>query len=105
MQLTTYALAKLQCDGKLPSTVALDYVVRTPKRHDMKLVQLESRRTTESLKPLMHRIMAAANIVKSGLFTPTDPESWWCSKKFCGFWETCPYAVHPVSVGTGGPDA
>lgn len=102
LQLTTYSLAKLQIDGALTSKVALDYVVRTPKRADLKLIQLESKRTLTDLTPLMHRITVAAKIIQSGLFTPADPGSWWCSKKFCSYFETCPYAVHPISVAING---
>lgn len=98
IQLTMYSLALLKHDGALPTSVGLDYVVRTPKRHDIKLVQLESTRSMEDLPPLLERVASAAKIIKAGLFTPADPSAWWCSKKFCSYWELCPYAVHPVSV-------
>lgn len=103
LQLTTYAFAVLQKGGKLPEFVGLDYVVRTPKRHDLKFVPLRSTRTKESVQPLAHRIYQAGRILKSGIFTPADPGSWWCSRAYCGYWQTCPYAMRPVSVPVAEP--
>ncbi len=100
LQLTTYALATLQIDGVMPAEVVLDYLVRTPKKHKLSLVQLRSSRTVDHLSHLMHRIEAAANILKQGTFSPAPPDSWWCSEKWCDFWPTCPYAARPVSVPT-----
>ncbi len=102
IQLTTYCLATRTIDGVMPAEVQLDYTVRTPARHDMKLVQLTSRREEHQLGALVERIRAAERIINSGQFTPADPDSWWCSKKWCSFWETCSYALHPVSVVVGG---
>lgn len=101
IQLTMYSLAKLQCDDVKPGKVVLDYIVRTPKRKDLKLVQLESRRTMDDLPPLMQRIAMSSRIIQAGLFTPADPSAWWCSSKFCSYHATCPYAVRPVSVAVG----
>lgn len=98
LQLTTYALAVRTLDGKIPDSVQLDYVVRTPKRQDLKLVQLQSKRTDADLPHLVRRIQAAADVMKSGVFTPAPVDAWWCTKKFCGYWQTCPYAAHPVSI-------
>jgi RecB family exonuclease len=99
LQLTTYALAVRALDGRIPDTVNLDYVVRTPKRHDMKLVQLEARRTDDDLPHLIQRIQAAAATIQSGMFTPAPVDAWWCSRKFCGYWSICPYAARPASIG------
>ena len=97
LQLTTYCLAVRQHDGRVPDKVALDYLVRTKTP---KLVQLESTRTDAHFRHLFARIEQAARCIESGIFTPADPDHWACSKQFCGYWQTCPYAVHPVSVGT-----
>lgn len=102
LQLTTYALAVRTLDGAIPETVNLDYIVRTPKRKDMKLVQLVSARTPEDLPHLARRIEAAVHVMESGLFTPAPVDAWWCTKKFCGYFNICPYAARPVSVGMAG---
>jgi hypothetical protein len=77
-------------------------VVRTPKRKEMKLVTLESKRTAEDLPHLARRIQSAVQVMESGLFTPAPVDAWWCSKRFCGYWNICPYAARPVSVGASG---
>lgn len=98
LQLTTYALAVKAHDGAIPDAVRLDYIVMTPKRGDVKLVQLTSRRTVEDFNPFLARVAQASRQIEAGVFTPADPNSWACSKKFCSFWDSCPYAVRPVSV-------
>lgn len=98
LQLTMYSLAVRQLDGKIPDKVALDYVVRTPKRKDVKLVQLESKRVDADLNHLIARVQAAEAVIKSGVFSPADPTAWWCSQRFCSYWNACPYAARPVSV-------
>lgn len=102
LQLTTYAMAVNALDGGIPAKVGLDYLVRTPKRKELKLVQLESVRRPEDFQHLVNRVQIAAKIIESGIFTPAPIDSWVCSKRFCGYWETCPYAAHPVMVQVNG---
>ena len=102
MQLTMYGLAVMAHEGMIPDTVALDYLVRTPKRKETKLVQLESSRTVADLPPLVERIHAAHRSIQSGIFTPAPVEAWWCSSKFCSYYRTCKYAAHPVAVAMAG---
>lgn len=98
LQLTTYSLAVKTLDGALPEKVALDYIVRTPKRHDLKLVTLESTRGYMDIRHLAERVKRTALLMEKGVFAPAPVDSWWCSRKFCGFWETCPFAARPHSV-------
>lgn len=101
LQLTTYALAVMAHDGKIPRTVGLDYLVMTPRRGEQKLIQLESTRTKESFSPLLERVYQADRLIKAGVFAPAPVDSWVCSKKFCSYWTTCKFAVRPVSVAIG----
>jgi hypothetical protein len=98
MQLTTYALAEKIIDGVMPGLVGLNVLVRTPKRHDMKLVQLESKRTQEHFDPLLARLERFSRVLESGMFTPAPPSAWWCAKSYCAYWQKCPYASRPVTV-------
>ncbi|HOL73611.1 MAG TPA: PD-(D/E)XK nuclease family protein [Bryobacteraceae bacterium] len=102
LQLTTYALAVRQIDGAIPPKVALDFCVRTPKRGETKLVVLNSTRTEQQLNPLMERIALMSRIIESGIFTPCEVGHWYCSPKYCGYYPTCKYAAHPVSVAVNG---
>lgn len=101
LQLTTYALAVKAHDGEIPRRVRLDYLVMTPKLGQTKLVQLESRRTVQDFQPLLERIANAERAIQSGVFTPADPNAWWCSARWCSFHATCPFAIRPVSVFGG----
>lgn len=103
LQLSVYALAVRQLDGKLPETVHLDYLVQTPKRGDTKFVPLSSVRTIEQLSPVLARIEQMDSIIRSGLFTPAPIGSWWCSARYCGYFDTCKYAARPVSVAVAPP--
>jgi RecB family exonuclease len=98
LQLTTYSLAVRQLDGRIPEAVQLDYVVRTPKRKDLKLVQLQSKRTDADMGHLVRRIEQAARVIESGMFSPAPPDAWYCSHKYCSFFEICPYAARPVTI-------
>jgi hypothetical protein len=102
LQLTMYALAVKAHDGAYPQEVQLDYVVRTPKRKDMKLVTLTSTRNESDMPHLIARIENAAQVMDSGMFVPAPLDSWVCTPKFCGFWNTCPYAARRVSVAVNG---
>lgn len=105
-QLTMYAMAMNQIDGKLPESVHLDYVVRTPARNEMKLIQLESKRTADDIRYLNRWIEYFVHQVNHGIFKPAIIGHWMCQEKFCGYWDTCPYgrkrasaiAVNPSSL-------
>jgi hypothetical protein len=98
LQLTCYSMAVNAHDGAIPERVLLDYIVRTPKKHETKLVTLSSTRTTTDFNPLLERIAHAEKIIRAGLFTPAPADSWVCSKKYCPYWESCRFAVRPVAV-------
>lgn len=95
LQLTMYALAVQQLDGQPPTKVALDYLV---KLKDPKAVFLESERKPEDFTHLLRRVQQAQKAIETGLFTPAPLDAWWCSKKWCGYHSSCPYARQPVSV-------
>ncbi len=98
LQLSMYSLAIRQLEGALPKKVVLDFLIQTPARGDLKLVQLESRREDEHLLPVLARIGQMERVLKTGLFTPAPVSAWWCARKYCSFWETCQYAARRVSV-------
>jgi hypothetical protein len=108
MQLTTYAMADAVLrgeEGRLAAPVekvALHYLVRTPKKHDLKLVHLESTRRPEQFSPVLARLEALSRAINSGVFVPGSPNDWYCSRKYCPYWQICPYALRPVSVAMNG---
>lgn len=95
-QLTAYALAVETIDGAAPDRVALDYLIDSK---EPKTKTLESKRGEADFDALLNRVERAVRVIRSGSFAPTNPDNWWCSQKFCGYWEQCPFARRPVSVG------
>jgi len=104
-QLSTYSLASLVFNKRLPKAVALDYLVQTPAKHGLKYVPLTSQRTMDDINVLLFRfarsIHAWAVACKTGSFLPARSTDWWCSEKFCGFWHQCPAAKRPKLVQIG----
>lgn len=95
-QLDIYSLASLTFEKKLPKRVALDFLVYTPKRHDLKYVPRESYRTMDDMNVILFRFARAVHrwftAIKTGDFAPARPTDWWCSEKWCAFYDRCPAA-------------
>ena len=94
LQLTFYAMAVQVLDGTMPAKVVMDAVVKTKKPYTQ---TLESTRTDGDRNALMQRIEVAADVIadakRRGAFLPTNPDNWWCSPAWCGYWGICPYGA------------
>jgi len=105
LQLTLYALATQVTEGRLPDFVALDYLVQTQKKDgslgSTYYVPTYSVRTAEDVEVELNRVVNAAHVLHTGVFTPANPTWWGCSKKWCGYWERCEYAKKPKLVQIG----
>jgi hypothetical protein len=101
-QLITYGLASLVLDKKLPDETALDYLVRTPKKHDLKYVPRTSTCSMDDINVLLFRFARAVHAwhtaCKTGSFLPANSDDWHCSEKFCGYWNSCPAAKRGKSI-------
>ncbi len=95
LQMTTYALAILVLDGKIPEQVRLDYLIdnKTPI-----VKTYTSTRDLDDFRVLMNRVENAAEVIEKGCYTPANPTDWRCSTKWCGFAATCKYFQRPKSV-------
>jgi hypothetical protein len=40
---------------------------------------------------LLAKLLLFEKIMKSGVFPPTNPTNWICSRQYCGYWNTCIY--------------
>jgi hypothetical protein len=89
-QLTAYSLASKVLDNQLPSAVKLDYLVDLQR--GVKPMTLSSTRTLDDIDNYLSRLANAVATIRSGMFVPAPDVAWYCSKKMCGFWDTCPYA-------------
>lgn len=86
-QLTVYSLAYKTIRKKTPR-LSKDYLVKTK---EAKHVHLETKRNAEDWKVFLKRIEAHNAALDAGVFIPTNQSNWWCSERFCGFTDICPY--------------
>jgi len=89
-QLTVYHAAVRKITGSAPSGIYLDNIVQTPAGK-MSHGIIETSRGGADLVALTHRIAAANKVVESGAFMPAPPGAWWCSKRWCGYFDRCPH--------------
>jgi hypothetical protein len=90
-QLTTYALLFRAKTGRKERGVALDTVVMT-KAGTLSVNVQESTRDGQDIERLKNRMQIALAAIKTGIFPPANPDSWWCSEKWCGYWDSvCPF--------------
>lgn len=89
LQATFYlaALEQLQM-VKLPAK--FKFVVFTKTKNPTVQI-LETTRTHEDVFALYGLIGEVWQAIQREVFTPTDPGNWWCSPKYCGFWDVCEY--------------
>jgi hypothetical protein len=92
-QLTMYAMLRSAVTGNLPEGESLRYIVRTPARHEMRVVELSTVVTPGDVEALAHRINAAVTAIEAGIFVPASPGSWKCAAKWCEFYTTCKFAI------------
>lgn len=99
IQMTCYSLAVKVSDGALPAAVGLDYLIDL--KRGPKIETYWSERKEEDFRPFLDRVAVAHAAMEKGIFMPANPDDWWCSKKWCGYWSTCRYPRRPVSTGGG----
>jgi hypothetical protein len=92
-QLPFYAMGRQAVTGKLPDAEVLRYVVRTPKKHDLKRVELRTKVTQGDINTVVHRINALKEAMDKGVFIPAAPNHWKCSSRACEFWSDCRFAM------------
>jgi len=86
LDLSFYALAARALDGVAPPVLALDVLVKTKRP---KLVTLTTTRGEGAYRATLLRIEAVCKAIESGAFPPCSPDSWNCSRKWCGYWSIC----------------
>lgn len=90
LQLTCYALWHFREKGTHPA-VQLD--VYSSKSGETKRTVLTSQRKRDDYERFIRRVTAVKSAIDAGSFPPCNPDSWWCSRKFCGYAAKCPYFV------------
>ncbi len=93
LQMGMYSLSEKIERGSLPEKVCIDALVKTkiPKLVTQSIVPDD-----KMIQPVLNRLEAFAEIIenvkKTGVTLPAaSPDHWCCSKKFCGYSQTCPF--------------
>jgi hypothetical protein len=98
-QMTAYAVASHVVDGKLPDLMVLDYLIRTnAKTPTLKYVPTKTTRNMDDVNVFLNRFVNLIHAMKTGVFVPANQSWWGCSRRWCGFWEICPYSKKPKLV-------
>lgn len=95
-QLSAYATALRVIDKALPDFVKLDYLVDL--KRETKTVTLESTRDDTDVQIYLNRVVASIATIQSGMFQPAPNAAWWCTPKYCGYWDQCPHVRHKNMV-------
>lgn len=96
VQLKHYALAYKIAKGKPSPRQRLDFLVSL--KRGPKYVPVTTQNGPDDFARLLARYAAQMGAIDAGRFPPATPGAWWCSEKWCGFYQTCPYVRSPVSV-------
>lgn len=56
-----------------------------------KLQEQDMTPTDNDYRSLFAKLRIFIEMLKTGTFPPANPTAWWCDKKWCGYWQTCPY--------------
>ncbi len=87
LQLTMYDMA-MKAQGKEITKLFIDQLVKTKVP---KICTSETTRDEKDHEALLHRITSAIAQINAGIFPPCSADSWICSKRFCGYHDTCRY--------------
>jgi len=89
VQLTAYDLGYRQTRKRKPNVLRKEYTVstKTPKT----VVQEVEAREDATISRFLTRLERAMDIIGKGIFAPAPNGVWWCSERFCGYWQSCKY--------------
>jgi len=90
-QLTAYAAGSMIIDGRLPDDLIFDVLVETTINKTQSTQEIKTKRTETDVDVYLNRIANAVASIQLGIFPPTQQTNWWCSEKWCGYHNICPY--------------
>lgn len=90
LQLTFYAGLYYSKFGKWPDKLSLEILV---DNKEPKLQSLETTRTADDWLNLLLRIQIMLAQIQTGIFLPCEPSAWICSPTWCGYYQSCRYAL------------
>ena len=90
LDLSCYGLAAKALDGAAPTSLAMDFLVKTKTP---KLVTQMTTRSEAAYRAFLLRIEAVSHAIESGSFPPCSPDNWCCSARWCGYYDRCPFGA------------
>lgn len=90
LQLTCYGLMWKGMTGAFPNNFALDFLVVYKKAKPKAFIQ-PTERSLADYKMALARIARANEVIEKGVFAPAPTDAWWCSPKWCGYWDRCEF--------------
>lgn len=88
-QLTFYHATYKANKGEDPKKIVIENIVDL--KSGPKVVTLETSRTNDDIQVLVNRINTMVKSIEAGVFLPASPDSWACTKKFCGYASSCKF--------------
>lgn len=86
LQMTIYSRAKPKA-----ASFILDNAIVTQKETDLETLTLT--RSELPQKKLDLFLESFGQSLTKGYFPPTNPDNWWCSQKWCGFYRICKFGA------------
>jgi len=88
LQLDLYAIAYYNLMGKLPKSLSFDCLV---EKKEPVFQRLETQRKESVIAPVSNLVVSVNEAIQKGVFLPASPDSWACSKRWCGYYSECKY--------------
>lgn len=85
-QLTAYSLAHSIETGEREGGVALAVAVKTKVPKAQILI---SSRTPDQHWRYLRKVEELTKAIRAGVFVPTNPRNWQCSRRWCGYFDHC----------------
>jgi hypothetical protein len=85
IQLSTYSLARRLMTKEVEPELDIDAVI---KYAHPEARTLRTARSREGLRMHLNTIGNIAKAIRADAF-PRNPTGWWCSAKWCGYWDQC----------------
>jgi CRISPR/Cas system-associated exonuclease Cas4 (RecB family) len=88
LQLTMYTVAYNVLQGEPPSYIIYDILV---DKNIPEYQVLGTKRDHRDFQVGYNIMKSAVQGIKKEVFMPAPEGVWWCSERFCGYWNICPF--------------
>jgi len=86
LQPTAYYISFSEIFGEQPKEFIYDIAPKTGKPE---IQTVTTTRSQQDIEVYLDRIKTAQTLVSKEVYPRTDPSSWWCSEKWCGYYGNC----------------